>query len=606
MCGIIGIISARNVVPDIIEGLKRLEYRGYDSAGVAVVNRDTINRARAKGKLQELEKKLATSPINGSVGIGHTRWATHGAPDEKNAHPHISDNVAVVHNGIIENNKALRQELKSLGYTLTSDTDTEVIPYFISYFMAQGHAPLKAVRLTLKKLEGAFALAIIFSGNEKLLIGTRQGSPLVVGYGYNEMYLGSDAYALSPLTTNLTYLEEGDIVELSQDNVNIYDKTGEPIHRSIHNTALSDTSVGKGNYRHYMLKEIHQQPEVIGKAFAAYYNEATDTITLPPLSFDLSEITKITIIACGTSYYAGLVAKYWFEDIAHIPVEVDIASEFRYRNAVLPENGVALFISQSGETADTLAALRFAKQKKQHIVSILNAQESSMERESDLVLPTHAGPEIGVASTKAYTTQLVVLASLVLACAKAKRVNHVDIRELTNALLDLPERAAEILAQDDSMEWIARDLATSQSALYIGRGTSYATALEGALKLKELSYIHAEAIAAGELKHGPIALIDEDVPVIVIAPFDHLFTKTISNVEEVVTRGGRVVFLSDEEGTNHANHIAMDAVILPKVHPFVAPLLYVIPMQLLAYHVAVFKGTDVDQPRNLAKSVTVE
>ena len=606
MCGIIGIVSRKNIVPDVLEGLKRLEYRGYDSAGIAVINNNTLQRQRAEGKLSALENKLEKTPLIGAIGIGHTRWATHGAPNEKNAHPHMTENVAVVHNGIIENNKVLRKELEALGYQFSSDTDTEVIPCFITHHLKQGNTPREAVHLTLKKLQGAFALAIIFNGDENLLIGARQGSPLVVGYGHNEMYLGSDAYALSPLTTNLTYLEEGDVAELSQEHIKIFDKDDNPVHRNIHLTALSDTSVGKGNYRHYMLKEIHQQPEVMDKTFTAYYDETKEQISLPPLSFDLATVSKITIIACGTSYYAGLVAKYWFEDIAHIPVEVDIASEFRYRNAILPENGVALFISQSGETADTLAALRFAKQQKQHIISIINAKESSMERESDLVLPSHAGPEIGVASTKAYTTQLVVLACLVLACAEARRVNHVDIKELTKALLQLPERSAEILAQNDTIEWLARDMAQANDALYIGRGTSYATALEGALKLKELSYIHAEGIAAGELKHGPIALIDEHIPVVVIAPYDRLFEKTISNVEEVVTRGGRVIFISDEDGAAHAQGIAMDVVILPKVNPFIAPMLYVIPMQLLAYHIAVFKGTDVDQPRNLAKSVTVE
>jgi glucosamine--fructose-6-phosphate aminotransferase (isomerizing) len=608
MCGIIGVVGKQDASPLIVDGLKRLEYRGYDSAGVATLDQGSIKCVKAEGKLSSLIESLKTTPLKGTIGIGHTRWATHGAPSVKNAHPHSTDKVAVVHNGIIENFKELKDTLKAKGCEFVSDTDTEVIPHLITTYLKEGKTPKEAVFNTLKQLKGAFALGIIFHGEENLLIGARKGSPLVIGHGNGAMYLGSDAYALSPLTSKLTYLEEGDVAILNDNQAIIYDEQEKPVQRNIHLSSLSGDSTGKGEYRHYMLKEIHQQPEVIAKTLSAYYNHVTDTVTLPTLPFDLKATSKITVVACGTSYYAGLVAKYWFEQIAQIPVEIDIASEFRYRNAVMPKDGVALFISQSGETADTLAALRFAKQQGQHIISIVNAHESTMERESDAVLHTHAGAEIGVASTKAFVTQLTVLACLAIACGEAKGILPKERRKtLLSALSQLPQQVNSVLNQNQQIQDISRKLMNAQDILYIGRGTSYAVALEGALKLKELSYIHAEGIAAGELKHGPIALIDEKVPVIVIAPSDSLFEKTLSNVQEVVSRGGKVVFICDTEGKSGIqDNILSETILLPHVDPFVAPILYTVPVQLIAYHVAVLKGTDVDQPRNLAKSVTVE
>lgn len=608
MCGIIGVVGRHDATNVIIDGLKRLEYRGYDSAGIATLYQGEITCVKAQGKLSALVDALQVTPLKGSVGIGHTRWATHGAPSIKNAHPHHTDRVAVVHNGIIENFKDLKDELSVSGCVFLSDTDTEVIPHLITSYLARGHSPQQAVFETLQKLKGAFALAIIFRREANLMIGARKGSPLVVGHGNSAMYLGSDAYALIPFTASLTYLEEGDVVVLNQSQLMVYDAQRRPVQRDIHKSSLTESYTGKGQYRHYMLKEIYQQPEVITNTLHAYYNNITGEIRLPSLPFDLKKTSKITIIACGTSYIAGLVAKYWFEQIAKIPVEIDIASEFRYRNSIMPKDGVALFISQSGETADTLAALRLAKQQGQHIISIVNTHESTMERESDVVLHTHAGAEIGVASTKAFTTQLVVLACFAIACADAKEVMpSAERQEFLSALEALPDQVNAVLNQDLRIQALSRTLVNAQDILYIGRGTAYAVALEGALKLKELSYIHAEGIAAGELKHGPIALIDEDVPVIVIAPSDHLFEKTVSNVQEVVARGGKVIFICDAEGkAGVQDQIITEAVILPNVIPFVAPILYTIPVQLIAYHVAVCKGTDVDQPRNLAKSVTVE
>jgi glucosamine--fructose-6-phosphate aminotransferase (isomerizing) len=607
MCGIIGIIGKKEVSPLLVDGLRRLEYRGYDSAGIATLSEGRIFCSRAEGKLSSLERELDKNQLSGTLGIGHTRWATHGIPNANNAHPHVTEKVGVIHNGIIENFLHLREEMEKLGHEFKTETDTEVIPILITHFLDEGKTPHEAVSLTLKKLEGAFALGIIFAENDNLLVAARRGSPLAIGYGDGEMYLASDAYALAPLTSKITYLKDGDWAEISRKLVVIYDEDDKKVEREIRSTNLSSDTIGKGNYSHFMLKEIYEQPGVIGETLNSFYNPVTSTIQLPQLNFDLKKISRITIIACGTSYYAGMIAKYWLENIAKIATEVDIASEFRYSNKIMPENGIALFISQSGETADTLAALRYAKKHKQKIISIVNAKESSMERESDVVLYTHAGPEIGVASTKAFTTQLVVLSCLAIAMADAsKTISKEEISKLSHALSEVPSRAVEVLNHDDALKELAIDLAKAQNIIYIGRGTSYPIAMEGALKLKEISYIHAAGVAAGELKHGPIALIDESVPVIVIAPYDDLFDKTASNVQEVAARGGRVIFLSDYDGIKKLRKISSETIELPKVNPFVAPILYAIPVQLLAYHTAVLKGTDVDQPRNLAKSVTVE
>ena len=607
MCGIIGIIGKRSVAPLLLESLKRLEYRGYDSAGIATLIDSTIERRRAEGKLVNLESRLAAEPAAGDIGVGHTRWATHGRPNEVNAHPHSDGKVALVHNGIIENFQELRDELAGAGHTFTTDTDTEVVVHLISRNREAGMSPREAVAAALKRLDGAFALAIIFAGEHTLMYGARRGSPLAVGYGDGEMYIGSDALALAHLTRRIAYLEEGDWVELGRDGAQIFDENDRPVEREIKESAHSGAMIGKGNYRHFMLKEIYEQPSVIGDTLNAFFNPASRTITLPDLPFDLATIPCVTMIACGTSYYAALVAKYWFERFARIPVEIDVASEFRYRMAPMREGGLALFISQSGETADTLAALRYCRGEGQHIASIVNVAESTIARESDVVLQTYAGPEIGVASTKAFTTQLAVLACLAIAAARARGAIDAKMEaELSSALTTVPSRAAEVLNHDERLRALAEEVAEASDVLYLGRGVGYPIAMEGALKLKEISYIHAEGYAAGEMKHGPIALIDETVPVIVIAPSDELFDKTASNMQEVVARGGRVIFLSDADGIARLGDMAAATIEMPRVNPVVAPILYAIPVQLLAYHVAVIKGTDVDQPRNLAKSVTVE
>ncbi len=607
MCGITGIVGKAAVAPLLLEGLKRLEYRGYDSAGVATLVDGGIERRRAEGKLVNLERLIGDEPIAGATGIGHTRWATHGVPNEQNAHPHATERVALVHNGIIENFQELRDEVVATGHVLASDTDTEVVAHLITLYLEEGMGPAEATSAALKRLDGAFALAIIFSGEHDLMIGARKGSPLAVGFGEGEMYLGSDALALAPLTKKIMYLEEGDWTVITRVGADVFDAEGNAVERQVRETALSGAAIGKGGHRHFMLKEIYEQPQVIGDTLHAFINPATRAITLPDLPFDPAAASKITLIACGTSFYAASVAKYWMEGIAAMPVEVDIASEFRYRGAAMPEGGVALFISQSGETADTLAALRYARSQGQHILSIVNAPESAIARESDAVLPTFAGPEIGVASTKAFTTQLTVLACLTIVTARARgAIDHAEEARLALALTEVPSRVAEVLNHDERLRDIAHGVAEAAGVLYLGRGSSYPIALEGALKLKEISYIHAEGYAAGEMKHGPIALIDETVPVIVIAPFDGLFEKTASNVQEVMARGGRVVFISDAAGAARLADLVSATVTLPAVDPFVAPILYAIPVQLLAYHVAVLKGTDIDQPRNLAKSVTVE
>lgn len=608
MCGIVGIISNRQVTPLLIDGLKRLEYRGYDSAGVATLVDGKIERRRAKGKIVNLEKKIAESPLAGTIGIGHTRWATHGVPNETNAHPHATKYVAVVHNGIIENYRELRDELKELGHVFESETDTEVVVHLISQKIEEGLDPQTAVAQSLKRLNGAFALAIIFAGREDILVGARKGAPLAVGFGDGEMFLGSDALALASLTQKIMYLEDGDWVVLTHTSATVYDENGKEVSRPVEQSSTSGAMIGKGGYRHFMLKEIYEQPQVIGDTLNTMINQDMDTITLPNVSFDLKDMTRLTIVACGTSYYAGLVGKYWIESIARVPVDIDVASEFRYRSPVMEKGGVSLFISQSGETADTLAALRYCKEHGQKIVSIVNVSASTMARESDCVLKTQAGPEIGVASTKAFTTQLTLLACFAIALGRVKgTLSRSEESRLSRALVEVPSRAAEVLNNDRAIETIAQDLMVpARDVLYLGRGSSYPIALEGALKLKEISYIHAEGYAAGEMKHGPIALIDESVPVVVVAPTDDLFDKTVSNMQEVLARGGKVVFFGDKQGVEAIKDRSAASIALPAVDPFVAPILYAIPVQLLAYHTAVAKGTDVDQPRNLAKSVTVE
>ncbi len=607
MCGIIGIIGKAEVAPLLLEGLRRLEYRGYDSAGVATLVDGSIECRRAEGKLANLEKLLDSDPPPGRIGIGHTRWATHGVPNETNAHPHATDRVAVVHNGIIENFQELRDELEAHGHQLVTDTDTEVVAHLISHHLEAGATPPEATSAALKRLQGAFALGIVFAGEHGLMIGARRGSPLAVGYGDGEMFLGSDALALAPLTRRIMYLEDGDWVVITGEAATVYDAGDREVRREVRTTELSGALIGKGGYRHFMLKEINEQPQVIGDTLRGLINPASRSVVLPELPFDLAGVTKVTLVACGTSYYAAMVAKYWLERIARVPVEVDIASEFRYRGADMPAEGMALVISQSGETADTLAALRYARDRGQHVVSLVNVPESTIARESDIVLRTYAGPEVGVASTKAFTTQLTVLACLTIAMARARgAIDREAEGRLAEALVEVPARAAEVLNHDQRLRELADDVAEAADVLYLGRGTSYPIAMEGALKLKEISYIHAEGYAAGEMKHGPIALIDETVPVIVIAPTDDLFEKTASNMQEVIARNGRVIFFSDARGAERLGALAAATVVLPTVDPFVAPILYAIPVQLLAYHTAVIKGTDIDQPRNLAKSVTVE
>ena len=607
MCGIVGIIGKTDVARHLLDCLKRLEYRGYDSAGIATLENGGIERRRAEGKLINLEARLKELPLPGNIGIGHTRWATHGVPNEVNAHPHATGKVAVVHNGIIENFQDLRDELKSAGHSLVSDTDTEVIAHLITHYLEVGQSPQDATATTLERLHGAFALGIIFAGEHDLMIAARQGSPLAIGYGDGEMFLGSDALALAPMTQRITYLEDGDWAVIHRNGVVVRDKNGVITERPIQTTEVSGALTGKEGHAHFMLKEIYEQPQVIGDTLHSFLNPADQTITLPELPFDLTDLPKITISACGTAFYAALTAKYWFEKIARVPVEVDISSELRYRDMVMPEGGLAILISQSGETADTLAALRYCREQGQKILSIVNVPESTIARESDAVLKTCAGPEIGVASTKAFTTQLTVLACLAIALARAKgSISHEREAVLISALTEVPARAAEVLNHDKYIKELADEIALARDVLFLGRGTSYAIAMEGALKLKEISYIHAEGYAAGEMKHGPIALIEDGVPVIVIAPSDSLLDKTASNMQEVIARGGRVVFITDITGEKKLGTLAAHTIALPEVDPFVTPILYAIPVQLLAYHTAVAKGTDVDQPRNLAKSVTVE
>jgi glucosamine--fructose-6-phosphate aminotransferase (isomerizing) len=607
MCGIIGIVGKKTVGPDLLEGLRRLEYRGYDSTGIGTLVDGRIECRRAEGKLINLTRRLDHEPVHGVVGIGHTRWATHGQPTETNAHPIATDRVAVVHNGIIENFQSLRWELEAGGHVFCTDTDTEAVALLATYFLERGLSPKDAVSKTLGRLEGAFALAFLFAGEHDLLIGARRGSPLAIGYGDGEMFLGSDALALAPLTRRITYLEEGDWAVITSRVVQVFDAANREVRRPIRESAASGALIGKGNYRHFMLKEIFEQPAVIGDTLNALINPAIRVVHLPELPFVLGKLERVTMIACGTAYHACIVAKYWLERIARIAVEIDIASEFRYRAPAMPKGGAAIFVSQSGETADTLAALRYAKGQAQKIIAVVNQPESSIAREADVVLPTLAGPEIGVASTKAFTTQLAVLACLTIALARARgAITRAQEAALVGVMTEIPSRASEVLNHDERIREIAAEIAEARDVLYLGRGSAYPLALEGALKLKEISYIHAEGYAAGEMKHGPIALIDENVPVIVLAPHDDLFEKTLSNVEEVMARGGRVVMISDAAGVARLADRLAFGIAVPSCDPFVAPLLHAIPIQLLAYHTAVLKGTDVDQPRNLAKSVTVE
>jgi glucosamine--fructose-6-phosphate aminotransferase (isomerizing) len=607
MCGIVGVIGKGDVAPVILESLRRLEYRGYDSAGIATLVGGSINRRRATGKLNALAGELDSEPLTGTIGIGHTRWATHGAATTNNAHPHATERVAVVHNGIIENFKELREELEGKGSAFTSETDTEVIAHLITGYLDMGKSPKDAVAATLGRLEGAFALAIIFKGEDDLMIGAREGSPLAIGYGDGEMYLGSDAFALAPMTNRVAYLDDGDWAVISSNSADVFDAAGRPIDRPVQVVPVSAALVDKGNHRHFMAKEIHEQPEVVGHVLGHYVDPAKKLLKLPEMPFDLAVIPRITIVACGTAYYAGVVAKYWFEQVARVPVEVDVASEFRYRESAMTPGGLALFISQSGETADTLAALRYCRSQGQHIASIVNVTESTIARESDHIFPTLAGPEIGVASTKAFVCQLMVLATLAVATARARgQIDEAEEQRLTGELTAMPRHLSDALHLSPQIEKLSQELSDATDVLYLGRGASFPLALEGALKLKEISYIHAEGYPAGELKHGPIALIDDTLPVIVIAPWDKLFEKTVSNMQEVMARGGRIILLSDKKGIGIAGDEASAVLEMPDVDPFTAPILYAVPLQLVAYFTAVHKGTDVDQPRNLAKSVTVE
>jgi len=608
MCGIIGIIGREPVAGHLVEALKRLEYRGYDSAGVATLDHGALGRRRAEGKLVALEARLAREPLAGNIGIGHTRWATHGKPTESNAHPHATDRVAVAHNGIIENFRELRERLIKNGAKFGSETDTEVVAHLVTEEMKKGKPPVEAVPAALKQLRGAFALAFLFAGEDDLMIGARKGSPLAIGYGDGEMYLGSDAIALAPFTDTISYLEDGDWAVMTHKGVQVHDEEGRKVERPVIKSTASAQMVDKGNHKHFMAKEIHEQPEVVGHTLAHYIDMTTEKVALPgKLPFDWKNLKRLSLSACGTAFYAGLVAKYWFERFAKLPVEIDIASEFRYREAPLEPDDLAIFISQSGETADTLATLRYAKQHRQHVLSVVNVPTSTIARESDVVMPTLAGPEIGVASTKAFTCQLAVLACLAIAAGRARgELSATDEQNLVRALIGVPRLMAEALALEPQIEKLAEGLAKVRDVLYLGRGTSFPIALEGALKLKEISYIHAEGYAAGELKHGPIALIDETMPVIVIAPFDRVFEKTVSNMQEVAARGGRIILVTDPQGAKEAPVDSTETIVLPAMASTVTPLVYAVAVQLIAYHTAAAIGTDVDQPRNLAKSVTVE
>jgi glucosamine--fructose-6-phosphate aminotransferase (isomerizing) len=607
MCGIMGVIGNRDAAPVLLDALRRLEYRGYDSAGIATLSNLAIERRRAEGKLVNLAAVLDRAPLPGTTGIGHTRWATHGAPTEGNAHPHGTSRVSVVHNGIIENHAELRAELEAAGQEFSTETDTETVAQLVDLNLQRGMEPVAAAGAAFRRLEGAYALAMIFAGHPELIIGAQHGAPLAIGFGDEEMFVGSDALALAPLTRRIAYLRDGDWTVVNRKGARFFDQDNNPVKREVKLTRLTGAAIGKGNYRHFMEKELHEHPAVIGDTLHRMVNPATRAVALPALPFDFATLPRITISACGSAFYAGMVGRWWFEAIARIPTDGDVASEFRYRDPPMQQGGLGLLVSQSGETADTMAALRYMREQGQHVLSIVNVPESSMARESDAVLETVAGPEIGVASTKAFTAQLAVLACLALAAARARGAIDAEAEAaMTDALLEVPGRCAEMLENDGPIRRIAARVAQARDVLYLGRGNCFPIAMEGALKLKEISYIHAEGYAAGEMKHGPIALIDPAVPVIAIAPSGPLFEKTASNIQEAAARGGQVIVFSDAAGAAKLAQIATETVILPAVDPFVAPILYAVPVQLLAYHVAVLKGTDVDQPRNLAKSVTVE
>jgi glutamine---fructose-6-phosphate transaminase (isomerizing) len=608
MCGIVGILGKTPVATQVVEALKRLEYRGYDSAGVATLENGRLDRRRAEGKLKNLEIKLSQAPLFGAIGIGHTRWATHGKPNETNAHPHATDRLAVVHNGIIENFRELKTELQEAQVRFETETDTEVVAQLVTRELRQGRSPVDAVAVTLPRLRGAFALAFLFAGEEDLLIGARHGAPLAIGFGDGEMYLGSDALALAPFTDEIGYLEDGDWAILTRNGAEVRDAEGRLVQRPRQKIVTGSFIAEKGNHRHFMAKEIYEQPEVVGRTLGHYVNFAAGKVNLPfELPFDFRDVKRLSISACGTAYLAGLIGKYWFERLARLPVEIDVASEFRYREAPMEPGNVALFVSQSGETADTLASLRYAKANRQHILTVVNVPTSTMARESEVVAPTLAGMEVGVASTKAFTCQLTVLLALAVAAARARGTLTSEAeKEIVDALIGVPGLISAALKREGQIEALARELSKAKDVLYLGRGTSYPLAMEGALKLKEISYIHAEGYAAGELKHGPIALIDESMPVIVIAPHDQWFEKTVSNMQEVAARGGRIILITDDKGAASTGLETEATIVMPSAHPIIAPIVHAIPVQLLAYHTAVFMGKDVDQPRNLAKSVTVE
>lgn len=605
MCGIVGVLSNQSAVPIIFEALRRLEYRGYDSAGIATLVNGSIERRRASGKLDNLGEILKKNALSGTVGIGHTRWATHGAPTENNAHPHATERVAIVHNGIIENHEALRKELEEAGQIFKSDTDSETIALLVDLYLKQGKSPKDAAHTALNRLEGAFAIAMLFANEENLMIGARHGAPLIVGFGESEMFLGSDSLALAPLTRRIAYMPDGSWVVLTRKGADFYDLEGHSIDCPIQITALMAGAIGKDGYRHYMEKELNEHPVVIGQTLRRFVNPSTHKIELPEINF--TSISRATVTACGSAYYAGMIGRYWLEEYARLPVDIDIASELRYRNPPLDKNGIGLLISQSGETADTLGALRLLKNAGQHIISVLNCEHSTMARESDTVLGTDAGVEIAVATTKAFSAQLTVLACLTLvAGVKRGNLTNETADACLSALLDVPSRVAEALQLQPAIQEMAKIVAEAQTVIYLGRGILFPVAMEGALKLKEISYIHADAYAAGEMKHGPIALIDPTVPIISVVPSGYLFDKTVSNLQEAKARGGRLLVFTDEKGAKTLKGIAEQVVVLPDVHPFVSPILYTVPVQMLAYEAALIKGTDVDQPRNLAKSVTVE
>ena len=607
MCGIVGILGNHEASPILLDALKRLEYRGYDSSGIATINDGVLERRREIGKLVNLADKLVHKPLKGKIGIGHTRWATHGSPTVANAHPQKTGKVAVVHNGIIENFKKLRDELISDGAVFQSETDTETVAQLCMSFINNGDNPAIAAKKTLDRLEGAYALCFLFHDNDNLLIAARKGSPLAIGHGNGEMFVGSDAIALAPMTNQVTYLEEGDLALITRESLEIFDFDGRAIERNRQTLDLNAQNVAKGNYKHFMAKEIAEQPSVLADAIQQNLNSARNKLEIPSLELDFRSINRITLVACGTAFLACNVAKYWFEKIARISIDLDVASEFRYREPPVEKNNLAIVVSQSGETADTLAALRYCNKNEMKTLGIVNVDESTISREASLALQIHAGPEIGVASTKAFTCQLTTLYFLAIKAAKDKgSINSNQEAKLIKSILQLPSMIVDALSLEAEIKQTAQDLSKASNAIFLGRGAMYPLASEGALKLKEISYIHAEGYASGELKHGPIALVDENMPVVVLAPRDELFEKTVSNMHEVMARGGKVLLITDAEGADEAQDGTWKTIIMPKIPNDLAPILYSIPVQLLAYHTAVYKGTDVDQPRNLAKSVTVE